>query len=46
MKVDLASAADEVWGVTGNFNGLPDGHPWVGSLYQAGLAKLQQLFGA
>ena len=31
MSVDLASPADKVWEVTGNFNGLPDWHPWVQS---------------
>jgi hypothetical protein len=31
MSVELASAAEKVWEVTGNFNGLPDWHPWVES---------------
>jgi hypothetical protein len=29
MSVDLGSPAEAVWGVVGNFNGLPDWHPWV-----------------
>jgi hypothetical protein len=31
MSVDLASPAEKVWEITGNFNGLPDWHPWVES---------------
>jgi hypothetical protein len=31
MSVDLASPADKVWDVTGDFNGLPNWHPWVES---------------
>ena len=31
MSVDLASPAHKVWELTGNFNGLPDWHPWVES---------------
>lgn len=31
MSVELASSADKVWEVTGNFNGLPDWHPSVES---------------
>src|SRR5215467_12749777 len=29
MSVELGSPAETVWGVVGNFNGLPDWHPWV-----------------
>ena len=29
LSVDLASRAEDVWDVVGNFNGLPDWHPWV-----------------
>ena len=29
MSVELGSPADTVWSVVGNFNGLPDWHPWV-----------------
>ena len=29
MTVDLASPVEAVWSVVGNFNGLPDWHPWV-----------------
>ena len=29
LSVDLESSADKVWSVVGNFNGLPDLHPWV-----------------
>jgi ribosomal protein S18 acetylase RimI-like enzyme len=31
LSVELASPADRVWEVTGNFNGMPDWHPWVAS---------------
>ncbi|HYX64468.1 MAG TPA: SRPBCC family protein [Burkholderiales bacterium] len=31
LSVELASPPDEVWQVVGNFNGLPDWHPWVES---------------
>lgn len=31
MTVALASPAESVWNVIGNFNGLPDWHPWVES---------------
>ena len=31
LSVELGSPADRVWEVTGNFNGLPDWHPWVES---------------
>ena len=31
LAVELGTSADEVWLVTGNFNGLPDWHPWVES---------------
>lgn len=31
LSVDLGSPAAKVWQVTGNFNGLPDWHPWVES---------------
>lgn len=29
LTAGLAASADRVWGVVGNFNGLPDWHPWV-----------------
>ena len=29
MSVELGSPAETVWDVVGNFNGLPDWHPWV-----------------
>ena len=29
MSVELSSPAETVWNVVGNFNGLPDWHPWV-----------------
>lgn len=29
MSVELGRPAETVWGVVGNFNGLPDWHPWV-----------------
>jgi len=29
MSVELSSRADTVWDIVGNFNGLPDWHPWV-----------------
>lgn len=29
MSVELASSAGKVWEVVGNFNGLPNWHPWV-----------------
>jgi hypothetical protein len=28
-SVELGSSADAVWATIGNFNGLPDWHPWV-----------------
>lgn len=31
LSAELGSAAERVWNVTGNFNGLPDWHPWVAS---------------
>jgi hypothetical protein len=31
LSVELGSSAERVWEVTGNFNGLPDWHPWVES---------------
>ena len=31
LSVDLGGPAAKVWQVTGNFNGLPDWHPWVES---------------
>jgi polyketide cyclase/dehydrase/lipid transport protein/ABC transporter substrate binding protein len=31
MSVELGSPAETVWSVVGNFNGLPDWHPWVKS---------------
>lgn len=31
LTVELGSPAARVWDVTGNFNGLPDWHPWVAS---------------
>jgi len=31
LAVELGSSASRVWDVTGNFNGLPDWHPWVAS---------------
>lgn len=31
LSVELGSAAERAWDVTGNFNGLPDWHPWVAS---------------
>jgi len=31
LSVELESSAEKVWEVTGNFNGLPDWHPWVES---------------
>ena len=31
MSVELGSPAEQVWEITGNFNGLPDWHPWVES---------------
>lgn len=31
LSVELGSPADKVWSVVGNFNGLPDWHPWVES---------------
>ena len=31
LSVDLGSSADAVWSIVGNFNGLPDWHPWVRS---------------
>jgi len=31
MSVELASSAETVWNVVGNFNGLPQWHPWVKS---------------
>ena len=30
-SVELGASAGQVWAVTGNFNGLPDWHPWVES---------------
>lgn len=29
LSVELGSSAEKVWNVVGNFNGLPDWHPWV-----------------
>jgi hypothetical protein len=29
ISVELGSSAEEVWNVVGDFNGLPDWHPWV-----------------
>lgn len=29
LAVTVEAPADEVWAVVGNFNGLPDWHPWV-----------------
>jgi hypothetical protein len=29
LSVELGSSTEEVWDVVGNFNGLPDWHPWV-----------------
>src|SRR5262245_39116554 len=29
LSVDLDQSAERVWGLVGNFNGLPDWHPWV-----------------
>lgn len=29
LTVELGSTAAKVWSVVGNFNGLPDWHPWV-----------------
>lgn len=29
ISVQLAASAESVWNVVGNFNGLPDWHPWV-----------------
>jgi hypothetical protein len=29
LHVDLDQSADRVWDLVGNFNGLPDWHPWV-----------------
>lgn len=29
LSTDLGSPADTVWDTVGNFNGLPDWHPWV-----------------
>lgn len=29
VSVPLGSSAESVWSVIGNFNGLPDWHPWV-----------------
>ena len=29
MSVELGSPAETVWDLVGNFNGLPDWHPWV-----------------
>lgn len=29
LSVELGSSADTVWSVVGNFNGLPEWHPWV-----------------
>ena len=29
LSVNLASSAEDVWSLVGNFNGLPDWHPWV-----------------
>ncbi len=29
LSVELGSSAEEVWDVVGNFDGLPDWHPWV-----------------
>ena len=31
LSVELGSSAETVWAVTGNFNGLPNWHPWVES---------------
>jgi mxaD protein len=31
LSVELGSSAERVWAVTGNFNGMPDWHPWVES---------------
>ena len=31
LSVEVGSSAEKVWEVTGNFNGMPDWHPWVGS---------------
>ena len=31
LSIELGSSAEKVWDVTGNFNGLPDWHPWVES---------------
>ena len=31
LSIELGSSADAVWGIVGNFNGLPDWHPWVRS---------------
>lgn len=29
LSADLGSSPETVWSVVGNFNGLPDWHPWV-----------------
>lgn len=29
LSVDLAQSADRIWSLIGNFNGLPNWHPWV-----------------
>ncbi len=29
LHVDLDQSADRVWDLVGNFNGLPDWHPWA-----------------
>src|SRR5919198_2164828 len=31
LSVELGSPAEKVWEVTGDFNALPDWHPWVES---------------
>ncbi len=31
LSVELGTRAEKVWAVIGNFNGLPDWHPWVES---------------
>jgi polyketide cyclase/dehydrase/lipid transport protein len=29
VSVPIEASADDVWAIVGNFNGLPDWHPWV-----------------
>jgi mxaD protein len=29
LSVSIEASAEDVWAVVGNFNGLPDWHPWV-----------------